>query len=120
MGTFRTSSDGHIYLDADDWRAVVQAMHGEDNGSWVLMDNVSFPATGAEECVAILTRPDGIGSLIIFITHLAAVTFPEGSGEGATAEDVRYLADQVKVHQTEEMRHPVYYLPTVHVRREGS
>lgn len=116
----RTIRDGHLYLNADDWGAVVQAMHGEDNGSWVLMDNAPLPATGAEGCVAILTRSDDVGSLIIFITHLVYVLGDLDDVPRSTLEDVRYLADQVKVHHPEGRRYPVYYLPTVHVRRGGS
>lgn len=102
-------------LTGEQWDQLTARMRGEDTGNWILSSNWRGLRTEVEHtgCVAITLDPGDVSTLIIFLTHLIQVTVEPFSDDW---EDLRYLADQIKVFKfSESAVHPTYYLPCVQV-----
>lgn len=104
-----------VTLSRNEWANLVRAMHGEDDGSWILSRSFTNRDLNVEDCVA-FTGP--ASSLVIFITHLVEVLRHPQESPVTVLEDVRYMADQMKVIRASfgsGRTHETYYFPRVRV-----
>lgn len=106
-------------LRLEQWYALVNAMHGEDDGRWILLRHWNHNGDEDQRCIAISTRD--ASTLIIFLSWLVQILGdPHSLIPNARLNDLRRLAGLVKTHkETTSDRSTIYYLPTVMVEGGG-
>ena len=112
----RHLAGGTLRLTASQWESLSVRMHEEGKSNWIMSSTYQHLGAGYDPCIAITVDPDDHSTLIVWLSHIIDIT-AEPQSNSQDMDDLRYLADQVRMFKPAGFRYPTYYLPIVTVEK---